>query len=194
MVLTINKEPQPSGYYYWSQMVWFTDGNGAYFGLQTTSIGKLAIFSVWNATACEPYINSFCVRFTNEGSGYSVRLKYNWQQGHKYSLRIWYLNNLWWGFYITDRTTGIETYVGKLKAPTSAFIRSFALFSEYYGTVNSCYDVPRAKVTFSDFRANNRSYTAKFAVKSLNLQCKNMNIYASDDKLITETGRNTTQN
>lgn len=192
--LTIDSEPNPSSYYYWSKHVWFTDGNYAYMGLQTNGmingqwVGKMAIFAVWNALDCHAGTKSSCEKFTNEGVGYSCRMKYNWQQGHKYRLRIWYINDSWWAFYIQDMDTGIEDYLGEIKAPSPSMIKSFCLFSEYFMSVNSCEEVPYAKVTFSDPTADNGTYTAKFGSQIVHQTCKNVNFVASDNKLIAETG------
>ncbi len=183
--LTIDSMPNPSGYYYWSKTVWFTDGNLAYYGLQSTNT---AIFSLWNATGCEAGAKASCVKFTGEGEGYSCRMQYDVQQGHKYKLRIWYVNDSWWAFFIKDMNTGTEDYLGKLKAPSSSLIKSFCLFSEYFMPVNSCEEVPYAKVTFSEPTANNGDYTAKFSSQLLNETCKNVKVVVSDNKLIAETG------
>lgn len=192
--LTIDSAPNPLGYYYWSKYVWFTDGNGAYYGLQTNGlingqwVGKMVIFSLWNAKDYKAGTKSYCEKFTHEGEGYSCRMKYNWQQGHKYRLRIWYMNDSWWAFYIKDLNTGTEEYLGQIKATTSSLIKNFAVFSEYFMSVNACEEVPYAKVTFSDPTANGGTYKAKFSGQLLHKTCKNVKVVASDNKLIAETG------
>ena len=196
--LTIDSEPSPSflgqPFYYWAQNVWFQDGNSAYFGLQTDGLikgqqaGKMVVFSVWNAKDFQPGPKSSCERFTGEGEGYGCRQKYNWQEGHKYRLRIWYVNDSWWAFFITDMNTGIEDYIGKIKAPSPSQIKNFALFYEYYREVKSCEDVPYAKATFSNPTANNGTYKAKSYDVSFNKVCKNVKVTKSATQFTAETG------
>jgi hypothetical protein len=194
--LTIDKEPNPLSkpFYYWSKNIWFKDGNLAYFGLQTNGmikrqwVGKLVIFSVWNAKDFQAGPKSSCEKFDGEGEGLSCRQKYDWQEGHKYRLRIWYVNDSWWAFYIKDMNTEVEDYIGKIKAPSPSQINGFALFYEYFTPVKSCEDVPYAKATFSNPTANGGIYKAKFYGVKFNNECKNINATKSGSEFIAETG------
>lgn len=95
-------------------------------GLQTNGhmqgqwVGKMAIFSIWKALDAEPGPGASCERFTGEGEGWSCRKKYNWVEGHTYSLRIKAeevdeTQNRWWGTYIKDLTTSEETFLVESK-------------------------------------------------------------------------------
>ena len=83
--------------YFWAHQFQLVDGEGGYLGLQTKgnradgSLGKMAIFSIWDAVEAEGAgPGGFgCVRFGGEGTGWSCRIPYHWVAGHAYRLRVW---------------------------------------------------------------------------------------------------------
>ena len=179
--LTINEAPTTESYYYWSKTFYFKDGEVGYIGLQTNGwmwnqgwVGKMAIFSIWNAIDSQPGEHAMCGKFDGEGEGLSCRMKYNWQVGHTYRLRVWKVDTSWWAAFIMDITTGKENYLGKIKVSSSwkGLTNNFVLFSEYFREVNSCDAIPHAIVTFSHPMADNDTYTAKLEKQRLSQKCE----------------------
>ncbi len=120
--LTIDIDPSIQSAYYWAHSLYFKNEEIGYMGLQTNGcmqgewVGKMAIFSMWDALEAEPGPGASCEWFTGEGEGWSCRIKYNWVEGHKYCLRIKACGvdeqeNEWWGAWITDTSTSQETFM-----------------------------------------------------------------------------------
>lgn len=69
-----------------------TPGSG-YAGFQNVNGGHIAIFSMWDAPGCRPTVE-YCmeggrsVDFGNEGTGASVRVPFNWEEGQWYAMLI----------------------------------------------------------------------------------------------------------
>ena len=165
--LTVDVDPGIKSYYYWAHQFEFKNGNIGYMGLQTNGcmhgqwVGKMAIFSVWEPLDAEPGPGASFEWFTGEGEGWSCRKKYNWIEGHTYSLRIEKeevdeKQNRWWGAYIIDTTAGEETFLGRIKVPASwkGLAASSAVWVEYYGKVYDCNSTPYAEARFEQPTAN----------------------------------------
>ncbi len=64
--MTPEIDPGPNATYFWAHQFGLVGGEGGYLGLQTKgnradgSLGKLAIFSLWDATGSD---GAGCVRF-----------------------------------------------------------------------------------------------------------------------------------
>jgi hypothetical protein len=142
--LTIKKEA-PN--FYWAHQFSFKNGKTGYMGLQTSASykgeqTKIAIFSIWEAKTVESP-NGFSEAFGHEGFGYSCRIKYNWQEGRKYRVRVWELEKAeapetgtWWGSWVMDMETQKEEFIGKILVPESwqrLSNQSFN-FTEYWGS------------------------------------------------------------
>jgi hypothetical protein len=151
---------------FWAQQVWWAGtSTAAYVGLQTHgnrfngTVGDMAIFSAWNATAAR---GTSCARFTETGgSGYSCRLAYPLKTGRLYRLRIWKqeadASGQWWGAWVKDETTGVEQGIGGVRLPlTYRFISTNANFVEYFGAKVGCAEVPRSTAVFTQPAANHR--------------------------------------
>src|SRR5579862_648113 len=81
-------DPSPVGYF-WSHQFWLVGGEAGYVGLQTQGsepTGKIAIFSVWQATGADG--PSYVAPFSGEGSGYTVRIPFEWRVGEIYRLSV----------------------------------------------------------------------------------------------------------
>jgi len=197
--LTINEEPPTGSYYYWSKTFYFVNGELGYIGLQSNGwmwnegwIGKMAIFSLWNALDSQAGEHAVCGKFGGEGEGLSCRMKYNWQSGHTYRLRIWKIDTSWWAAFIMDMTTGKEDYIGKIKVSKSwkGLANNFVLFSEYFWGVNSCDAIPYANVTFSQPMADNGTYTAKLNSQLISHKCNYIvNVTDSNNSWRIKTGK-----
>jgi hypothetical protein len=114
----------PNAPYFWSHQFGFVDGDGGYLGLQSNGVGfdgyrgKLAIFSIWQATAAS---GPACGTFGGEGTGYSCKIPYEWVANRRYRLRLWATGtdgaDEWWGAWVMDRTTGAEQHIGSIRVP-----------------------------------------------------------------------------
>ena len=147
-----------SSYSFFSMMFTFSGQNfGGYIGLQQTSSGPEAIFSIWQATRATPAnSNASCQPFGGEGSGYSCRMnKFPLQYGSVpnprfYTYRVWRISSdsggVWWLGVIIDTATGIEYELGQIYAPSGCMTmdpKSVMNFIEFWGpAAPTCNDIP----------------------------------------------------
>lgn len=147
---------------YWATH-WFWHGipNGGYAGIQTDGVrangsrGKMAIFSIWDATEAEPGQSSAgCIRFGGEGEGMSCRAPMEIDQGHTYRTDVKLLSTgkdkKWWQATITDETTGAVVNLGRIATSTAAVMKTPSTFLEYFGPSQGC---ERHKIVTTDFSA-----------------------------------------
>jgi hypothetical protein len=200
--LTIDVDPGAQSAYYWAYQFGFKDGDGGYMGLQTNGcmqgewIGKMAIFSIWKALEAEPGPGASCEEFAGEGEGWSCRIPYEWIEGHKYSLLI-DLNgvdeqeNEWWGAWIIDTSTSQETFIGRIKVPSSWQWLGYSsgVWVEYYGQVNGCNSIPYALARFEQPIADNGSFVPQNLTPIIGTTCTNSQITLIENQgVMFETG------
>jgi hypothetical protein len=202
VLLTIDLDPGVQSYYYWAHQFDFKNGDGGYMGLQTNGymqggwVGKMALFSIWNALATEPGPGASCNYFTGEGEGWSCQIKYNWVEGRTYCLRIEACGideqeNEWWGAWIIDTSSNQETYIGKIKVPGSwQWLDNYsAVWVEYYGQVNDCASTPYAKARFEQPTADDGDFMPQELTSVIGTTCTNASITLLENKGVTfETG------
>jgi len=202
VLLTIEEDPGIQSAYYWAHSFYFKNKEIGYMGLQTNGymqgewIGKMAIFSIWDALAAEPGPGASCEEFTGEGEGWSCRIKYNWAEGRIYDLRVGALGideqeNEWWGAWIIDTSSNQETYIGKIKVPASWqwLDNSSAVWVEYYGQVNDCASTSYAKVRFEQPTADNGSFIPNKLTSVIGTICTNASITLLENQGVNfETG------
>jgi len=202
VLLTIDVDPGIQSAYYWAHQFGFKNGDGGYMGLQTNGhmqgewVGKMAIFSIWDALEAEPGPGASSEEFTGEGEGWSCRIKYNWVEGHTYCLRIEACGvdeqeKEWWRAWIIDTSTIQETLIGKIKVPNSWqwLDDSSVIWVEYYGQVNGCNSIPYAKARFEQPTADNVSFTPQKLTPVIGTTCTNASITLLDNNGVTfETG------
>jgi hypothetical protein len=148
-------------------MLWTWTGAtyGGYLGVQTNggrgdgTTGDTAVFSLWNATAAS---GPLCTAFGGEGSGYSCRAAYPIVAGRMYRYRLWRMETdaagQWWGGWVKDQATGIETYLGKIRVARSlTSATGVQNFSEYFGQQTPCTSVPQSVADFTQPAANQQS-------------------------------------
>ena len=202
ILLTIDVDPGVQSAYYWAHQFHFKNGDGGYMGLQTNGcmqgewVGKMAIFSIWDALAAEPGPEALSEEFTGEGEGWSCRKKYNWMEGHTYCLRI-YLSeideqeNEWWSAWIIDTSTSQETLIGKIKVPNSwQWLDDYSVvWVEYYGQVNGCNSLSYAKARFEEPTADNGSFIPQNYTSEPGTTCPNASITLLENQgVMFETG------
>jgi hypothetical protein len=114
----------PGTHYFWAHQMHFVAGDGGYLGLQVGSYPnntKIALFSLWSANGAE---GANCGPFLEGGPGYTCRIDpYNWVTGRAYRLRVAAFGEdalgEWWGAWVHDTVTGVDSYVGKIRVPAS---------------------------------------------------------------------------
>jgi len=202
VLLTIDVDPGIQSAYYWAHQFHFKNEKVGYMGLQTNGhmqgewVGKMAIFSIWDALAAEPGPGASSEEFTGEGEGWSCRKKYNWVEGHTYCLRVETRgideqDNEWWGAWVVDTSTSQETFIGKIKVPASwqRLDNYSAVWVEYYGQVNGCNSIPYAKARFEQPTADNSSIIPQNLTSDLGTTCPNAQITLLENQgVIFETG------
>ncbi len=153
-------DPGPDSSYYWAHQFRIIGGEGGYLGLQSTgnradgSVGKTAIFSIWDALEA---VGPGAMRFSGEGSGWSARIPYPWQPGRPYSLRVSTPGGGWWAAAVRDDVTGQVTEIGGIRVPEPwRQLDSWSvMWTEYFGPpLATCADLAHSSVVFSRPLAN----------------------------------------
>ncbi|MGI9033304.1 MAG: DUF3472 domain-containing protein [Acidimicrobiales bacterium] len=153
-------DPGPAATYFWAHQFALQDGQGGYLGLQTRgnradgTVGKMAIFSLWDATGAE---GRGVVRFSGEGEGWSARIPYLWSLGSTYRLSVAAAAGSWWSASVTDPTTGENQVIGSLQAPPGwGGLRPWSImWTEYYGPpLARCADLAPVSAVFGEPRAD----------------------------------------
>jgi len=131
---------------YISQM-YATDGGGniaGYFGMQTTTSGKVVLFSLWDysdSIKSAQGVDYWCSRFGGEGEGAHCIVKYNWQIGVTYEMEV-YVSEKTSSYttlvgIVTDKSNGARTYLGSIKSQVVygrgiTSLNPYVSFMEYY--------------------------------------------------------------
>ena len=144
-------DPSPVGYF-WSHQVALVGGEGAYLGLQTEGsepTGKIAIFSVWGAIDADG--PEYAAPFGGEGTGMTVRIRYQWAPGRRERLAIRAEVGGWWIAEVDNRQIGrvrVDSTWGRL-APTSI------MWTERYAPpLRACSDLGHSVAWFATPIAN----------------------------------------
>ncbi|HVF14490.1 MAG TPA: DUF3472 domain-containing protein [Acidimicrobiales bacterium] len=147
-------DPGPDSTYFWAHQFRLEGGEGGYIGLQTKgnradgSLGKMAIFSIWDALGAD---GMGTVRFGGEGTGWSCRIPYLWEAGRAYRLRVASDRPGWWDAAVTDSVTGATSWIGRIQVPEGwGGLGSWSvMWTEYYGgPIRRCEELPHSRVVF----------------------------------------------
>ncbi|HMC51202.1 MAG TPA: hypothetical protein VKI64_00465 [Acidimicrobiales bacterium] len=150
--LSPGTDPSPDGYF-WSHQFWIEGGEAGYAGLQTEGsepTGKIAIFSVWGAVRAQG--PSYAAAFGGEGSGFSVRIPYEWRVGSTYRLSIAAAGAARWSARVTELGGDLDRPVGEIEVPSGwGGLRDVSVMwtERYSGPLSSCADIRRAETVFS---------------------------------------------
>ncbi len=169
---------QPAdGFHFYSLNVGLIDNpinrhreGGLYAGIQTNGyinggwVGKIFIFSVWDAQKAHPTSEASSTVFTGEGTGYSLRQAFSWQPDRSYRVvvrRTSFDENAEayrWRATITDLVTNQTLNVGEILGPKGRnYMYDVTLFHERYGGERTCCSevgpLDKAGVKFSAVRA-----------------------------------------
>lgn len=193
--ITIEESPSVASYYFWAHQFFLTaqvDHNG-YFGLQTDGliggrwVGKMVIFSVWNAIDAIAGTSATAQNFGGEGVGYSLRLPYEWTERVEYQFRIYKEADYWWALEFQPRD-GTPTYLGKIKITEDVVLQAAsANFVEYFTRVNACEDTPYSRARFASVSFDDATYEAS-NVKTYGNCVDNARAYADSSGVVFETG------
>jgi hypothetical protein len=158
----------PDGYYY-SAYYWFAGdypATGGYLGLQTEGsvpTGKIAIFSIWDATASNgPGYNASGVE--SGETYYTSRINYPWVVNHTYDLKISITTigppSEIWTAWVTDENTGVQSVIGSITVPYSRgflYDQSSTFHERYSGPTAACSDMQESEVEYTNLTADNGS-------------------------------------
>ncbi len=192
--------------YFWSHQFRFGDGDGGYMGLQSHgnrvngSVGKTVIFSIFSAGIAATPGSCSVEQAGFDGyntSGSSCRVAYEWVQGRKYTMRTARLgsdsNGTWWGGWIMDTTTGVETFIAQIQVPPIWKGISYwsVMWTEYFGAQPAtCDQLAYSRVKFYPPTANSRTISPTSTSNSLSqgTTCTNSKITNTTDGVIQEMG------
>jgi hypothetical protein len=168
---TVEADPgtQPT---FWAHQFYFVNGSSddlGYLGLQTRGIslgrevGRMAIFSIWNALDAVAAPGAAAEPFGNEGVGYSLRLPYAYQQGTTYRFRVSRDAGGWWAVAVRDMSNGAEVTMGRiLGKPTWGQLKAVTVnFTEVYSRIAGCSALAYARVRFDPPAANSGTVQAR---------------------------------
>jgi hypothetical protein len=138
-------DPSPVGYF-WSHQVGFVGGEGAYLGVQTQGsepTGKIAIFSVWGGLDAEG--PEYAAPFSGEGSGMTVRVRYEWVPGRRVRLALLADSGGWWRAEVENQLVGRV----RVNPGWGALAPSSIMWTERYAPpLRSCADIGHAVAWF----------------------------------------------
>lgn len=162
--LTIDYEPKLESAYFWAQQFWFHQGDGGYWGIQSDgdingTRQKIAIFSIWKAIdAINSTIEgSSAETFGHEGTGYSCKIPFNWDEGKLYKLRLLKIiptnddESVFWEASIVDMLDNKTFTIGRIAIPKNwgNLQEHSNFFVEYFRPINSCEETPYEKAIYS---------------------------------------------
>lgn len=159
-VLIPEVDPGPDSMYFWAHQFRLIGGEGGYLGLQTKgnradgSLGKMAIFSIWDALEAA---GPGTTRFSGEGEGWSCRIPYMWQPGRAYAFKVASIGGNWWEAKVRDEATGVISQIGGIRVPEHwRLLDSWSImWTEYYGPpLERCSDLAYSSVIFGTPLAN----------------------------------------
>jgi hypothetical protein len=182
--------------------------------MQGQEVGEMAIFSIWGAVGAAPSADGDCETFSGEGNGWSCRVPFDYKQNHTYRLRLWELccagteqptetlatnsagaspapGEEWWQASILDRQTGAETILGDIQVPPEWkwLNGSSVVWNEYYGALPRCENLPYARATFSNAKADNGAVQAPVSVtKEKGATCRNASVSLANSSATFESG------
>ncbi|WP_433335709.1 RICIN domain-containing protein [Spirillospora sp. CA-294931] len=178
---TITKDAGPASNIYWAHQFDFTQGSGAYTGLQSNGPGqqRTFLFSVWDATEAKVGTSgSYCLDFGGEGVGKSCRIKHDWKEGHTFRFRVAHEGDRWFGVTVVNDTLGTSFKLGSIRAgSTQISPHGMVDWTEYFEWNNpkaSCNDQPFSQARFGLPKGNKGSVTAAVSSTKTSVSCSDM--------------------
>ncbi|UUN30767.1 ricin-type beta-trefoil lectin domain protein [Streptomyces sp. FIT100] len=177
---TVDQDPGYTANIFWSHQFGFTQGNGAYTGMQSNGgQQRTFLFSLWDATEAKlGSAGSYCLDFGGEGVGKSCRMRHDWAQGHTYAFRVAHEGDRWFGVTVTDETTGASLKLGSIRAGSTQIATGGMVdWTEYFEFGDpqlTCYDQPYSRATFGLPKGNGGAVTAAVSSTSPSSSCQSM--------------------
>lgn len=119
---------------------------GGYAGFQSNGIfqdkpeGKVINFSIWGSNAGKT--KGLLNKANEESGGVQIMYKYEWIVGHKYYFELKQGPSgedslgKWWGLWVTDKNSGVESFVGEQRVPiriNGKIATSWSLHTSMFG-------------------------------------------------------------
>ena len=147
-------------------------------------VGKMAIFSVWGAYEGKKEHNGWGTEFGGEGTGYSVRIPFEWNVGTTYRLTIKVIdsdekNNVFAAF-LTNLKSRLTKRIGKISVSKNrGLMYSPVSFHEVFMLNNDsvpskCDEYSSSVVTFTNARADGKKLTPEIYLRNSYSKCKDI--------------------
>ena len=162
----IIQSPPVNSNHYWAVQFYANSSidHGGYFGIQTNGYinaqaqARMFIFSIWNAVDAEAGPNAFAESFGHEGSGYSVRVAFEWKTNTVYTFQLSKEGEFWWRLDVFEED-GESIYLGRIKITEDVLLKPyFANFIENYWYVDACEAIDYGKARISSVNFNGILY------------------------------------
>ncbi|MEA3085876.1 MAG: hypothetical protein QOC89_3573 [Paraburkholderia sp.] len=164
--ITVTKAPGFNGRTYWAHQWSYTGTrDGGYVGLQSRSGNDKALnFSIWGATGWRAATGANCSHFGHEGSGVQCWIKFSWEEGVTYRIKVAKSGTDGWTASIKNPRTGQVTTVATIVVPSNygglkglvEWVENFAQGNEQY---SACSKIPEAIAVYGVPRANGGTIT-----------------------------------
>lgn len=207
------EEVTPNAPYFWANQFNFVNGDGGYMGLQSRgsrvngTVGKTVIFSIFSAGIAGTPGSCSVEQAGFDGydtSGTSCRVAYDWQPGRKYTMHSEQTgveaDGTWWSAWITDTTTGVKTFIARIKVPPAwkGMGDWTSLWTEFFGGAPAtCDKLPYSRVRFyaptRTLNGANAIPTNAYNYYYQGTDCKNSRIGDFNGGTIQEVGTPLTQ-
>ena len=182
--MTVEVDPGESASYYYSNTVYFpgyhVDASGslhgaAYAGIQTNGhsgvddrhVGKMAIFSAWDGKTGDVVPGGWGSRFAENGTGYTVRVPFSWEEGITYRLQIAAVDegpdDRIWEATLTDVAAPSATRIGRITVDAAAggIRRPITFHERYAGRSQTIDQIEASQVRFSNVTADGGTVQAR---------------------------------
>ncbi|UUN30804.1 DUF3472 domain-containing protein [Streptomyces sp. FIT100] len=182
----VNQEPTINMFF--AQAFYFKNGQVGYMGLQPRPDGNdLALFSVFGSGASTTDPN--CRAGADGGEGVSCSVRYPYQTGRQYRLKIQNVGGSKWEGIVYDTVTATTTHIGSWTVSSSAgkLKPNGTMFMEAWQSVADCNAVPKASAYFSNPQGHGSSLRGSFTSAVLLGPCKDKASYSIQSSGLTGT-------
>jgi hypothetical protein len=173
--VTVTRDPSHAAQVFWSNQVDFSNGVGAYAGMQTNGgAQRLFLFSVWDVTEAVAGPGSWCEPFGGEGVGMSCRRWGDWKEGDTYEFHYVAEGNGWWGMTVTNLSDHTSFKLGSIKVGSDTMKPASISWTEYFrwnDAASSCASEPYSRARFDAPLGNSGALTARITGTDIKPEC-----------------------
>ena len=173
--VTVTRDPGHAAKVFWSNQVDFSNGVGAYAGMQSNGgAQRMFLFSVWDVTEAVPGAGSWCQAFGGEGVGMSCRRWGDWKEGDTYEFHYVAEGNGWWGLTVTNLSDNTSFKLGSIKVGSDTMKPGSISWTEYFrwnDTASSCESEPFSRARFDAPLGNGGSVAARITGTDIKPEC-----------------------